>query len=214
VGPSDTISFGAVQPGQSPAAGAAAGAAAPAGAPVDPTAVAPGAAPVDPNAAPPGGGAGAVDPTAAAGAPPGVPQSPLVPGSNITVPGTASHELREMLERAMTLDKRHLPYLWGGGHQGGILDVTATGPVDCSGAVSAVLGLEPRVSGAYEKWGLPGPGQHVTIYANEEHILMEINGHFFGTSAANPGGGAGWIPREHIGADYLARFVARHPPGL
>jgi hypothetical protein len=54
----------------------------------------------------------------------------------------------------------------------------------------------------------------VTVYANDHHVLMEINGHFFGTSAANPGGGAGWIPRAHVPASYLAQFTARHPPGL
>ena len=93
-------------------------------------------------------------------------------------------------------------------------NVAAVEPVDCSGAVSAVLGVNARVSGAFEAWGEPGPGRHVTVYANAEHVLMEINGHFFGTSAANPGGGAGWIPRAHVPPSYLARFTVRHPTGL
>src|SRR5436853_344123 len=37
-----------------------------------------------------------------------------------------------------------------------------------------------------------GPGA-VTIYANAGHVYMSILGHFFGTSFANPGGGAGWF---------------------
>jgi hypothetical protein len=53
----------------------------------------------------------------------------------------------------------------------------------------------------------------VTIYANAEHVLMEIDGHFWGTSATNPGSGAGWIPREHVTAAYLSRFTVRHPQG-
>ena len=129
-------------------------------------------------------------------------------------PGTAPDALRRVFERAAALDHRHLPYLWGGGHQGPVADVQTVGPVDCSGAVSAVLGVNPRVSGAFEAWGEPGPGRSVTVYANDHHVLMEINGHFFGTSAANPGGGAGWIPRAHVPASYLAQFTARHPPGL
>ncbi len=194
-GPPGTISFTAApQGGAAPGAPAAAGQGAP-GAPAVP--------------------GQAVD-QAAAGAVPGAPAAgpQLVAGQDITVPGTASNELRQIFERAAILDHRRLPYLWGGGHQGGVGNVVTTGPVDCSGAVSEVLGLDPRVSGAYENWGLPGPGKSVTVYANAEHVLMEINGHFFGTSAANPGGGAGWIPREHIPPSYLAAFVARHPPGL
>ena len=83
-----------------------------------------------------------------------------------------------------------------------------------SPSMSASARVTEKISTAFESGGLAGPGQHVTVYANPEHVLMEINGHFFGTSAANPGGGAGWIPREHIPASYLAGFVARHPAGL
>jgi hypothetical protein len=54
----------------------------------------------------------------------------------------------------------------------------------------------------------------VTIYANAKHVLMEINGHFWGTSATNPGGGAGWIPRSAISPQYLRNFTARHPAGM
>jgi hypothetical protein len=153
----------------------------------------------------------AAAPLAGIGAPASV--TPL-PGSHITVPGSPPHDLREVFERAATLDHRRLPYLWGGGHQAGVADVATVEPVDCSGAVSAVLGIDARVSGAYETWGEPGAGRYVTIYANAEHVLMEINGHFFGTSTANPGGGAGWIPRAHVPPSYLARFTVRHPPGL
>ncbi len=31
----------------------------------------------------------------------------------------------------------------------------------------------------------------------------KVDGHFFGTSASNPGGGAGWIRRENVPASYL-----------
>jgi putative modified peptide len=153
--------------------------------------------------------------TAAPAGPPAAADAAVpLPGSTVTQPGSPPHALREIFERAAILDHRHLPYLWGGGHQAGVADVATTEPVDCSGAVSAVLGVDARVSGQFENWGEAGPGRYVTVYANEEHVLMEINGHFFGTSTANPGGGAGWIPRAHVPPSYLARFTARHPPGL
>lgn len=113
--------------------------------------------------------------------------------------------------RANLIDQARLPYKWGGGHQGRV-NVKDPVPLDCSGAVSAVLGIDPRVSGQFESWGKPGEGGHkgVTVYANAEHVLMKINGHFFGTSATNPGGGAGWIPQKAISREYLKRFTARH----
>jgi hypothetical protein len=104
---------------------------------------------------------------------------------------TAAEMVAEMLAAADAIDAHHYAYRWGGGH-----NASFSGPYDCSGAVSAVLhaaGLvsAPMVSGDYMRWGAPGPGT-VTIYANAGHVYMSINGKFFGTSYANPGGGAGW----------------------
>jgi hypothetical protein len=75
--------------------------------------------------------------------------------------------------------------------------------------VSRVLGVNPRVSGQFEKWGKPGKGR-ITVYANQHHVLLEVDGHFWGTSATNPGGGPGWIPRKALPPSYLAQFTARH----
>lgn len=158
----------------------------------------------------PGAGA-AVDDAAAAAA---RTAAGILPGAQLTAAGTTPDAVRRIFERAAALDAQHLPYVLGGGHSAGIHDVSTVGPVDCSGAVSAVLGVDARVSGAFEAWGEAGPGKYVTVYANEAHVLMEINGHFFGTSASNPGGGAGWIPRGKLSEAYLARFTARHPPGM
>lgn len=127
--------------------------------------------------------------------------------------------LQSILDSANAIDKKNnagdLPYLWGGGHQAQATapDSPIT-PLDCSGAVSRALGVDPRVSGDFAKWGQNGEGKNVTIYANNEHVLMKINGHFWGTSKQNPGGGAGWIPSDAISPDYLKRFTARHPPGM
>jgi len=128
--------------------------------------------------------------------------------------GQLASALDRVVQRANTIDAKHMPYLWGGGHAGGKVNPRKTGPLDCSGAVSAVLGINTRVSGELASWGRPGRGKHVTIYANPTHTLMEINGHFFGTSGTNKGGGAGWIPRSAISADYLKNFTARHPAGM
>ena len=116
-------------------------------------------------------------------------------------------DLGSIKARADAIDRRHLPYLWGGGH-----GADTSGPLDCSGAVSKLLGINPRVASQFMKWGKPGrdPKGGLTVYANPGHVLVEIGGHFWGTSRSNPGGGAGWIPRSQISQAYLSRFTARH----
>ena len=118
---------------------------------------------------------------------------------------------RMAAQRASVIDAQRLPYQWGGGH-GGKTPLHAAVPLDCSGAVSKVLGIDPRVSGQFTKWGRPGDGGNrgVTIAANAGHVLMKINGHWFGTSRTNPGGGAGWIPQAAISPQYLKGFTLRH----
>ncbi len=114
-------------------------------------------------------------------------------------------------QRADQIDAQHLPYQWGGGH-GGQTPLGKAVPLDCSGAVSKVLGIDPRVSGAFQSWGRPGDGgsQGVTVYSNSHHVIMKIDGHFWGTSGSNPGGGAGWIKADQISPQYLKGFTARH----
>lgn len=136
----------------------------------------------------------------------------VTPGKYGVSPATNSQAAGgDVAARADAIDKKHLPYQWGGGH-GGKVDAFNAAPLDCSGAVSAVLGINPRVSGEFTKWGKAGDGgsKGVTVYANGHHVLMKINGHFFGTSASNPGGGAGWIKQSNISPSYLAGFTARH----
>jgi hypothetical protein len=126
-------------------------------------------------------------------APQGGPAPQPVPFAPPSVPtGSAGDIIRELIGAASRIDSRHFAYRWGGGHNSAF-----GGPYDCSGAVSAVLhaaGLvsRPMVSGDFMHWGAPGRGA-VTIYANAGHVYMSILGRFFGTSSANPGGGAGWF---------------------
>src|SRR4051794_38079320 len=110
-----------------------------------------------------------------------------------------------MVNQANYIDGQHYSYKWGGGH------ANFQGPYDCSGAVSAVLhaaGLlsHPMGSGDFEHYGAPGKGA-VTLYANASHVYMSINGHYFGTSSANPGGGAGWF-----NGSARSGFVVVHVP--
>jgi len=97
--------------------------------------------------------------------------------------------------------------VWGGGHG----SFQSSG-YDCSGSVSFVLhagGLlsSPEDSSALEGYGSPGPGQHITIYANSGHAWMTIDGRRFDTGG---GGGSRWksTPRSSAG------FVVRHPAGF
>lgn len=135
-----------------------------------------------------------------------------VPGAQGIQGGAASPGGLDYTARANALDSRHFQYKWGGGHGGKVNPYHAV-PVDCSGAVSSILGINPRVASQFKAFGKPGrspSGKGVNIYAKDSHVLMEIDGHFFGTSASNPGGGAGWIKREDISPQYLKGFTVRH----
>jgi hypothetical protein len=119
-----------------------------------------------------------------------------------------------MVSKASSIDSRHYPYRWGGGHDGSF-----SGPYDCSGAVSAVLHAggvldAPRVSGDFMHYGAPGPGA-VTLFANPKHVYMRIGGRYFGTSGANPGGGAGWFsgaPRPGFAVRHISSMAAPRIP--
>ncbi|MFL5781147.1 MAG: hypothetical protein ACJ760_07540 [Thermoleophilaceae bacterium] len=102
------------------------------------------------------------------------------------------------------------PYIWGGGH-GSFRD----NGYDCSGSVSYALaagGLlkAPMVSGAFERYGKPGRGKWITIYANGGHVFMYVAGLRFDTSGRSGPLGSRWqtAPR------FLDGFVVRHPAGF
>jgi hypothetical protein len=58
-------------------------------------------------------------------------------------------------------------------------------------------------------YGLPGPGRHVTIYANAGHAYMVVDHRRFDTSAVRETGSR-WTFTHRSSAGY----VARHPRGL
>ena len=101
------------------------------------------------------------------------------------------------------------PYVYGGGHG----SFQSTG-YDCSGSVSYALhggGLlsSPEDSSALESYGEPGPGSHITIYANSEHAWMVIDGRRFDTISQQESGSR-WS--DSMGS--TAGYVVRHPAGL
>jgi peptidoglycan hydrolase-like protein with peptidoglycan-binding domain len=101
------------------------------------------------------------------------------------------------------------PYVYGGGHG----SFQSTG-YDCSGSVSYALhggGLlsSPEDSSALESYGEPGPGRHITIYANSEHAWMVIDGRRFDTIAQQETG-----TRWSSSMMSTAGYVVRHPAGL
>jgi cell wall-associated NlpC family hydrolase len=102
------------------------------------------------------------------------------------------------------------PYIWGGGHG----SFVANG-YDCSGSVSYALaagGLlnQPLVSGDLAKWGDPGPGRWITIYANAGHTFMDVAGMWFDTAGRSGPYASRWL----VSQPSLAGYAVRHPPGL
>jgi peptidoglycan hydrolase CwlO-like protein len=128
-------------------------------------------------------------------------------GGMVQPPAGAPQSVKEMIAAGNAIAT--LPYIWGGGHA----SFQAIG-YDCSGSVSYVLAAAgllsaPEVSGDFESYGDPGPGQWVTIYANPTHVWMEIAGWRFDTVALAEGG-----TRWSQGGGEFAGFVVRHPVGL
>lgn len=106
-----------------------------------------------------------------------------------------------------------LPYVYGGGHGRGE-GLFVDSAYDCSGSISFALanaGLvdRPMTSGEYMRWGEPGQGEWVTIYANEEHAFMVVGGARFDTVGLRETGSRWQRPFRSIRG-----FTAVHPPGL
>jgi peptidoglycan hydrolase-like protein with peptidoglycan-binding domain len=128
-------------------------------------------------------------------------------GSSSSTGGEGSSVVARVIAAADEIATR--PYVYGGGHG----SFQSTG-YDCSGSVSYALhggGLlaSPEDSSALESYGDPGPGSHITIYANAEHAWMVVDGRRFDTIAQQESGSR-WS--DSMGS--TAGYVVRHPPGL
>ncbi len=101
------------------------------------------------------------------------------------------------------------PYRYGGGHRS-----FRDSGYDCSGTVSYVLHAAsaldaPLASGGLARWGSPGPGRWITVYAHGGHTFMVIRGRRFDSSALRSHG-TRWTSEMRSTAGY----TVRHPPGL
>ena len=139
-------------------------------------------------------------------------------------------QLQQLVAVANEIAAMRIPYCWGGGHattpgpSPGSWCQTGTGAqivgdpesgLDCSGAVRWLLtsvGVSdpgPIGSGAFGGWLQPGPGRHVDVYYNADHVFITVDGRVWQTSDANYRGGPGWTaPRSTVG------FTLAHPLGL
>jgi cell wall-associated NlpC family hydrolase len=138
--------------------------------------------------------------------------------------------LQKVIAYANKIEALAVPYCWGGGHRARVgpspgisychavdhrqLPDTHTPGLDCSGSVRWLLTLAgfpdhgPMVSGTFASAYPSGPGHHVTIWSNADHVFMTIDGRGWGTSQTNFRNGPAWAEHTTTG------FTASHPPGL
>jgi peptidoglycan hydrolase-like protein with peptidoglycan-binding domain len=157
------------------------------------------------------GASGAASPTAGAGAttqPAAGPTATLNGDGTASAPAGAPPAVQQIIQAGNQIAS--LPYRYGGGHTDDFQDTA----YDCSGSVSYALhgaGLltAPLDSGEFMSWGQPGPGQWVTLYANEDHVYMVVAGLRFDTSGASATGS-----RWQSDARSPSGYTVVHPPGL
>lgn len=125
-------------------------------------------------------------------------------------PKNAPARIRKAVQAANKIVGK--PYRSGGGHRR-----HHDRAYDCSGSVSFVLreaGLLSShrypTSGDFLKWGRPGFGKWLTVYAKRGHVFMLIGGLRFDTT----GSGRGVGPRWYTKARPCRGFYVRHIPGL
>lgn len=136
----------------------------------------------------------------------------LASGGIATVPPGAPREVAAIISAANQVATK--PYIYGGGHGRLANETWVDTGYDCSGSISfafASAGLidAPMVSGDLARWGKPGPGKWITIYANGGHAWMTVGGLRFDTSGLKERGS-----RWQTASRSTAGFTVRHPPGL
>jgi|SRR5215831_587714 len=138
-------------------------------------------------------------------------------------------QAQQLYNACEAISNRHLPYVWGGGHAHCGTPDRGTGRdpgigFDCSGSVGAALaacnmGFRPGqgVGGSGEiagGWGQSGPGRFHTVWANAEHVWIQLKGigraWRFDTSGGAPKEG----PRLRYQSRGTGGFTPRHWPGL
>lgn len=136
----------------------------------------------------------------------------LTSDGEATVPPGAPARVARIIRGANEVARK--PYVYGGGHGRLAEETWIDTAYDCSGSISfalATAGLidAPMASGALARWGSPGPGRWVTIYANDGHAFMTVAGLRFDTTGRRQTG-----TRWQAAGRGTGGFTARHPPGL
>lgn len=129
-----------------------------------------------------------------------------------TVPPSAPAKVAEIINAGNQVARK--PYVYGGGHGGGPEGIFTDSAYDCSGSISYALAAAgfidaPMDSTALARFGKPGPGKWVTIYANAGHAFMVVAGLRFDTSGRAERGS-----RWQTAQRGVSGFTVRHPPGL
>jgi cell wall-associated NlpC family hydrolase len=135
------------------------------------------------------------------------PRAKVLKDGTAVAPEDAPEPVKRVIQAGNAIAK--LPYKWGGGH-----GAWRDNGYDCSGSVSFALagaGLlkSPLTSGAFMRWGDPGPGDWITIYASPGHIFMFVAGLRFDTSGQGRAG-----TRWQNANRGTSGFAVRHVPGL
>jgi Putative peptidoglycan binding domain len=123
-------------------------------------------------------------------------------------PESAPQEVKDAIDAANRIVGK--PYKYGGGH--GRWEDSG---YDCSGAMSYALhgaGLLERAlaSGDFMRWGEPGEGSWISVYAHGGHGFLVIAGLRFDTGWNNAGKGPRWSEQMRPADGY----TVRHPAGL
>lgn len=129
--------------------------------------------------------------------------------------GTSSAMVEKAVLAAQQLSSYNVPYVWGGLHGAGELDITDPKQLkqkgtDCSSSVSWVLhqagmlGSSADDSTALESWGKAGQGTEMTVWTNSSHAFLELNvpgvGHYQ-LNTVSPSGNATWELWSYSNAD-------------
>ena len=135
------------------------------------------------------------------------PRARVRPDGSAVAPEDAPEVVKRVILAGNAIAK--FPYKWGGGH-----GAWRDNGYDCSGSVSfalAAAGLldRPLTSGLFMRYGAEGPGDWITIYANDGHVFMVVAGLRFDTSGRGRAG-----TRWQDAARPVAGFAVRHIPGL
>jgi hypothetical protein len=135
------------------------------------------------------------------------PRARVRPDGSAVAPEDAPDVVKRVILAGNAIAK--FPYKWGGGH-----GAWRDNGYDCSGSVSfalAAAGLldRPLTSGLFMRYGAEGPGDWITIYANDGHVFMVVAGLRFDTSGQGRAG-----TRWQAASRPAGGFAVRHIPGL